>query len=72
MRKMANRQKVSSELRAALKRSGMSAYRISKESGVTISTVTRFLAEERDLSLTSVDKLCRLLGLRLCDANKLR
>ena len=60
--------RVSETLRAALKAaetSGVTRYRISKETGVDHTNLTRFLRERRDVRVSTVDALADFLGLEL-------
>ncbi len=56
---------ITEQLRQAIEESGLSAYRLAADSGVNVATVLRFKNGERSLSLSSVDGLCRVLGLEL-------
>jgi plasmid maintenance system antidote protein VapI len=51
------------QLREAIRASGLTMYRLSQESGVHRSQLSRFMVGQRDLSLAMADKLCRVLGL---------
>jgi len=53
------------QLRKAMKVSGLTQYRIAKDSGVPQPVVNRFVTKERGLTLESAAKLCSLLRLRL-------
>ena len=52
-------------IRRAFKRSGMTAYRLSKLSGVSESALSRFLSGKMDIRLGVAAKLCKALGLTL-------
>lgn len=52
-------------LRAAITNSGMTCYEISKASGVSQPQLSRFMSGERDLQLSTADKVCKVLGLKL-------
>ena len=59
---------VCDSLRAALveaQDAGVSRYRLAKDSGVGADLIARFQRGEKDLSGRSVDRLARVLGLRL-------
>lgn len=56
---------VSGQLRAAIKDSGMSPYRICKSSGIDQAALSRFLNGRLGLTLATVDKLADVLGLEL-------
>ena len=53
------------QLRKAIKESGLTQYRIAKDSGVPQPVVNRFVTGERGLTLESAAKLCLLFRLRL-------
>ena len=53
----------SDQIRAAVVASGLSRYRISKEIGVSQSTMSRFMSGKGGLSMASLDRLADLLGL---------
>jgi hypothetical protein len=57
--------KVSKVLRQAIRDSGLTLYRISKDSGVQYMALYRFARGRTMLSLDAVDKLAEYLGLRL-------
>lgn len=56
---------ISDQLRHAIEDSGLSRYRIAKESGLSQSLLSRFMSGDRGLSLEAIDKLGTLLGFRL-------
>jgi len=56
---------VSEQLRKACETSGLTRYRIAKDSGVSYDALARFLNEERDLRLATADKLADYFGLVL-------
>jgi DNA-binding phage protein len=56
---------LSEQLRAAIVDSGLSVYRIAKDAGVQQATLQRFMAEQRDMRLSSVDAITAHLGLHL-------
>lgn len=58
-------------IREAAKRYG-TPYALSRDSGVNSAVVGRFLKGERDVTLTTAEKLCRVLGLELWPARRLR
>jgi transcriptional regulator with XRE-family HTH domain len=58
------RRKLSDQIRAAVKNSGMTRYRISADSGVQQSTLSRFL-RGGGMSLDTLDRLADLLGLEV-------
>jgi transcriptional regulator with XRE-family HTH domain len=61
------REGIGDQLRRAIQASGLTAYKLSQDSGVSRSQLSRFLRGERDLSLGVADKVCELLGMRLTD-----
>ncbi len=52
-------------LRRAFRESGMSLKRLSDESGTRYASVHAFFTAERDPQLSTIEKWCRVLGLRL-------
>lgn len=56
---------LSQQLREAIDASGMSRYRICKEIGLPEGTMSHFMAGHCGLALTTVDRLGKLLGLRI-------
>jgi hypothetical protein len=59
------REPLPERLRAAIKRSGKSVYRVAQESGVAHPIILRFLSGERDIRLETAEKLAVALGLAL-------
>jgi predicted XRE-type DNA-binding protein len=58
------RRKLSDQIRDAVENSGMSRYRISADSGVQQSTLSRFM-RGGGMSLDTPDRLADLLGLEV-------
>lgn len=58
------------QLRFHIEESGLSTYRLEKETGVNNSILSRFLRDERGLSMDVIDRLCQYLGLRLVKDKK--
>ncbi len=56
---------ITGQLRAAIRASGQNATELSKQSGLVLSQVTRFINGERGLSLVAFFKLCLALDLEL-------
>lgn len=61
---MSTKQTFADQIRAAAKRYG-TPYALARDSGVNSAVVGRFLKGERDVTLTTAEKLCRALGLEL-------
>jgi ribosome-binding protein aMBF1 (putative translation factor) len=57
-------------LRSAIEDSGLSAYRISKDTGLVVSSILRFLDGETSLRLDKADLLADYLGLELVKKRK--
>lgn len=53
------------DLRRLLCTSGLTVYRIAKDSGVPESSIGRFLRGKHGLTIDSLDKIAPVLGLRL-------
>ena len=62
---MARAKTVSDQLRKAIADSGVSLYRVSKDSGVSYGALHRFVHGQTDLRLETVDKLAIYLELKL-------
>jgi len=56
---------LSDKMRRAILESGLSRYRIAKESGVDHAALSRFMAGKVGLSLASLDRMADVLGLDL-------
>ncbi len=56
---------LSDVLRYAIAQSGLSHYRIAKDTGLLVSSLWRFMAGETSLRLDKADVLADYLGLRL-------
>lgn len=56
---------VSEQLRAVIRGSGVTRYRIAQETGVSEAALSRFVNGNRGLDLSSVDKLAAYLRLEL-------
>ena len=61
---MSTKQTFADQIRAAAKRYG-TPYALARDSGVNSAVVGRFLKGERDVTLTTAEKLCNALGLEL-------
>ncbi len=59
------RKLISEQLRASINASGLSRYRICKAIGLPQSTMSHFMAGHCGLSLATVDRLGKFLGLRV-------
>lgn len=68
---MSTKQTFADQIRAAAKRYG-TPYALARDSGVNSAVVGRFLKGERDVTLTTAEKLCRALGLELRPARQTR
>ena len=63
---------ISEALRAAVRTAlerGVTRYRIAKDAGLDHTALTRFLADGRDLRVSTVDSLADYLGLELRPKN---
>lgn len=52
-------------IRKAIEDSGLSAYRLAKESGISQPQISRFIAGKRTLTLPAAEKIARVVGLEL-------
>lgn len=55
----------SEQLRAALKECGQTRYQVSKQTGISQPTLSRFVNGERGLPLKTIDQLVEYLGLEV-------
>jgi transcriptional regulator with XRE-family HTH domain len=62
------RARFSDEIRAAVKRSGLSRYAICKSLGIPQSSMSRFMSGENWLGQDSIDALAELLGFHVAAA----
>lgn len=58
-------------LREAIRKCGLSALRLSKETGVPQPTISEFL-RGRDIRLSRAQKIAKFLGLKLCKSKLAR
>lgn len=63
-----SRQNVSGRLRVAIRESGLTNYRIAQDTGISESTLSRFV-RGADLNSTNLDTLAQYLGLELRPAH---
>ncbi len=56
---------MSDVLRNAVEESGLSAYRIAKDTGLVVTSIIRFMNGETSLRLDKADALAEYLGLEL-------
>lgn len=54
-------------LRETIRQRGLTAYRLSKQTGVSVDAIQRFINGERGLRLDTFDALCAALGLELSE-----
>jgi transcriptional regulator with XRE-family HTH domain len=64
-KKADNCEPISTAVRRAIERSGLSRYEICKATGIDKAGLSRFMTGERGLTTASLDKLAPLLGLRI-------
>ena len=63
---------VSERIRYAIETADVTHYRISKESGIEQSALSRFISGERGLSMEAIDALAEHFGLELTEKPKRR
>ena len=56
---------ITDPLRRAIREADVTIYRIAKDSGIASTVVARFYKGERDLTLSTADKLADYFGLEL-------
>lgn len=62
---MAKTQTVSEQLRAAIRESDETMLALATAAEIDRASMSRFMSGQRGLRLDAVDRLCKLLGLRL-------
>ncbi len=55
---------ISDQLREAIRKYG-SLYAVARDSGVSESSLQRFMTHQRDIYLETADRLCELFGMHL-------
>ena len=63
---------ISRQLRAMIQARGRSAAELGRAARGDRSVLNRFLADERDITLDTVDRLADVLGLRLIEGSSVR
>ena len=63
---------LSEQFRQAIAASGITRYEIAKATGVSQSTLSKFMLRQRGISVEAMDAVGLLLGLRLSAINKKR
>jgi len=56
---------LSDQVRKAIKGCGLTRYAIAKESGVSEGMLSRFMAGQTDMTLRTLDRIARLIGVTL-------
>jgi transcriptional regulator with XRE-family HTH domain len=69
---MAKNVPITDQLRQAIAESGVSRYRIAKDTGVSQSTLAQFVNGKRGLSMEALDAIGQYLGLTLVSVPKPR
>jgi transcriptional regulator with XRE-family HTH domain len=62
--------KLSDQLREAIEKAGVSRYSISKQTGVSETTLCRFVSGERGISVDAMDAIGQYLGLSIVSQKK--
>jgi transcriptional regulator with XRE-family HTH domain len=62
--------KLSDQVRQAIKASGQSCYAIAKATGISESTLSRFMSGERGLPMKTLDRLGEYLELLIIQTRK--
>jgi len=57
-------------LKTAIEESGLTPYRISKDTGVVVTSIIRFMNGETSIRLDKADALAEYFGLRLTRSQK--
>jgi transcriptional regulator with XRE-family HTH domain len=64
-KRTANPVRLSDQIRRSIEASGVSRYRIAQETGISQSTLSRFISGERGLTTTALDTLAAFLRLNI-------
>ncbi len=64
--------KISEQIRAAIDQAGVTRYRISKDTGISESMLSKFMSGDRGLSMEYLDLLGEYLGLEIVTRRKKR
>jgi len=56
---------ITERLRSEIEASDMTLYKIAQQAEISLSMLARFMNHERDLQLSTVHKICDVLGLEL-------
>jgi transcriptional regulator with XRE-family HTH domain len=64
---MGRRQTLSDQLRAAIRDSGLSVYRIAKETGVSQPSISRFLNRKRTINIEAAEALATFFNMWLTE-----
>jgi transcriptional regulator with XRE-family HTH domain len=57
---------ITEQLRASIRKSGLSQEQIAEATGVSQGVLSRFVRGERSINLTTAEKLAEYFGLSLC------
>jgi len=69
---MSNMSKICDKLRQTIEKGPKSRYRLSKETGIEQSQLSRFMAGTRILGIESIEKLAKALDFELVMQNRAR
>ena len=58
------------QLQKAIRNSGLTLYRIAADTGLAYAVVYRFAKEQRDITLSTADRLAEYFGMRLTRPKK--
>ena len=61
---------MSNALKAAIRQSGLTQYRIAKDTGIPATSIMRFMRGETSLRLDKADALAEYMGLKLVKTSK--
>ena len=61
---------ISGQLRAMIRARGETASELGRQAGVDPGVIQRFLNEERDIRVETLDRLAEVMGLRLIEGAK--
>jgi len=67
---MTKKSVMSAIIRDAIRNSGRSLNQLSRETGITQGMLSRFMRDERTLTISTAERLCTVLGLELGPVKK--
>ena len=70
MARMNQYRRMTETIQRAIRESGLSLNEVGRRAGVDTGQMSRFMRDERSMTLPKIERLCALLGLELCPVEK--